>query len=247
VCTASWLRRPGRLHLFFNRDEEHRREPASPPRVVHDAAVAYVAPTDGRAGGTWILASERGLALALLNRSDGGRPEGEARSRGELPPSLVAASDPADLEERLRALDLAAYPPFTLLALWLEPAAGAIVSWDGERLASRAAESPSGILCSSGLGDEPARRGREPAWHARRRRRGDDWGPEDHRALHRSHEPTPNAFSICMHRDDASTVSMVEIELGAGVARLEYRPGSPCEGAPPVERTLPLSTTSLTR
>ena len=241
MCTATWLRRPGRLHLFFNRDEELRREPASPPRLARAADVSYVAPVDGRAGGTWILASERGLALALLNRSEGRRPDGAVRSRGELPTALVASARPDDLERRLRARDLVAYPPFTLLALWLEPAAGTIVAWDGERLASRDAESPAGILCSSGLGDEVARRGREPAWRLRRERRGADWGPEDHRQLHRSHVPTPNAFSICMHRADASTVSLVEVDLGGGVARLEYRAGLPCENAPPVERTLPLS------
>jgi len=240
VCTATWLRRPERLHLFFNRDEEHRREPASPPRVAREGEVAFVAPADGRSGGTWIVATERGLALALLNRSEGRRPAGVARSRGELPPALAAAADPGDLDARLRRLDLRSYPPFTLLALWLEPADGSITRWDGERLATRPAATPTGILCSSGLGDEPAERARTAVWRARRERRGDAWGPEDHRAFHRSHEPAPHAFSVCMHRDDAATVSMVEIELGGGRARLRYRPGAPCQGGEAVEATLPL-------
>jgi hypothetical protein len=240
VCTATWLRRPGRLHLFFNRDEERRREPARPPRLARTGEVEFVAPVDGRSGGTWILASQRGLALALLNRSEGRRPEGTARSRGELPPTLAAATGPADLEARLRRLDLRVYPPFTLLALWLEPQVGVIAAWDGGDLALRPTATPNGILCSSGLGDEPAGRSRTAVWRAHRERRGAAWGPEDHRDLHRSHEPTPHAFSICMHRDEAATVSMVEVELGAGRARLEYRPGAPCQDAEPVEASLAL-------
>ncbi len=241
MCTATWLRSPGRLHLFFNRDEERQREPALPPRLAVAAGVRFLAPLDGRSGGTWILASERGLALALLNRSGGSRPAGVIQSRGELPPALAGASGPADFAQALGRQDLGSYPPFTLLALWSQPAAGTIAAWDGERLDCRATDPSAGVLCSSGLGDEAARRQREATWQQWRERIGTAWGPRHHRELHRSHEPTPHAFSICMHREDTATVSMIEIELDEARARLAYRPGPPCQGARAVEVSLDLT------
>jgi Transport and Golgi organisation 2 len=241
VCTATWLRQRDRLHLFFNRDEERRREPALPPRELLAGGVRCLAPLDGRAGGTWILASERGLALALLNRSEGKRPAGPTRSRGELPLALAGAIDPVDLETALARMALTPFPPFTLLALWSDPAAGTVVAWDGESLDRRAIDPNAGVLCSSGLGDEPARRQRETTWRQWRERAGAAWSPRHHRELHRSHEPRPHAFSVCMHREDAATLSMVEIEIDGSSARLAYRPGPPCQEAPSVEASLDLA------
>lgn len=241
MCTATWLRHHDRLHLFFNRDEERRREPALPPRKLVAGGVRCLAPQDGRAGGTWILASEHGLALALLNRSEGKRPDGSPRSRGELPLELAGASEPVDFEAALGRADLTTFPPFTLLALWSDPAAGAVAAWDGVRLDCRATDPTAGMLCSSGLGDEPARRQREASWRRWRERAGTEWSPRHHRDLHRSHEPRPHAFSICMHREDAATLSMVEIEIDDARARLAYRPGPPCRGAATVEASLELA------
>lgn len=240
MCTASWLSAGGTLHLFFNRDELLDREPALPPRRIMADGIGALAPVDGRAGGTWILGTERGLALALLNRSEGRPAPPGSRSRGEIPAALARSAGPDALDGRLAGLDLARYPPFTLLALWRAPAAGRILAWDGHRLEPRAADPAAGILCSSGLGDELARAPREAAWRARRAARGAAWGLEDHRALHASHEPHPHAFSICMHRTDAATVSFVEMELAPERVRMSYRPGSPCAGAPVVELDCPL-------
>ena len=36
------------------------------------------------------------------------------------------------------------------------------------------------------------------------------------RRLHRSHVPAPGPFSICVHREDARTVSYTEIEAASG-------------------------------
>jgi hypothetical protein len=33
---------------------------------------------------------------------------------------------------------------------------------------------------------------------------------------------------VCVHRDDAATVSFTEIEVSDTEARMSYRPGSPC-------------------
>ncbi len=226
MCTASWLKRGDSLLLFFNRDELRDREAALPPTARLDAGVGWVAPTDGRAHGTWIGATERGLALALLNRSDGNRPA-EAESRGRLIPTLVDVEDAEHLAARLARHRLERFAPFRLLALWRGAESALIAGWDGERLDFDTADAELGLLCSSGLGDERATAARGAVWE-RWRSDSPAWEARNHREFHRDHTPEPSAWSVCVHRPEAATVSFTEIELMPGGAELRYRPGPPC-------------------
>jgi len=237
VCTASWLTRDGSLHLFFNRDELRSREPASPPTEHRGGPVAWLAPADGRAGGTWIAATDTGLALALLNRSEGTPPE-ERLSRGLLIPELVSVGDPDDLRRRLDAQPLERLAPFRLLALWRDRERGAIASWDGAGgLDWESVDTALGLLCSSGLGDARASAERGRTWERFRAERT-SWSLADHREFHRDHTPERSAWSVCVHRPEAKSVSFTEIELTGDGTRLAYRAGSPCEEGPVVERRL---------
>lgn len=237
MCTASWLRRDGSLHLFFNRDELRSREAASPPAEHRRGEVTWIAPADGRAGGTWIAAADGGLALALLNRSDGTTPE-ERVSRGLLIPELVDAADAGELERRLAAQPLDRLAPFRLLALWREQERGAVVAWDGAgRLDRESVDAGLGLLCSSGLGDARATASRSATWEAFRAERS-PWRLDDHRDFHRDHSPERSAWSVCVHRPEAKSVSFTEIELAGDRVRLAYRDGSPCEEGPVAERRL---------
>jgi hypothetical protein len=237
MCTASWLRRDGALHLFFNRDEQLGREPATPPAASEAGDVRYLAPRDGRAGGTWIAASASGLALALLNRSEGPRPE-RPGSRGRLIPRLIAAPGPDELATALAREGLADLPPFRLAALWLAADRSAAATWDGERLSWERLPDDAGLLCSSGLGDERATLERGAVWRRLRAERA-PWGAEGHREFHRSHRPSVSAWSPCMHRRDAATVSYAEVELDGAGARMRYLDRPPCHGGTPVGLDLP--------
>jgi hypothetical protein len=239
MCTASWLRRDGALHLLFNRDEERGREPASPPVLQRSGATRFLAPRDGRSGGTWIAVTERGLALALLNASAGRRPARPA-SRGRLIPRLAPAGTLAQVGDCLAEEPLADLPPFRLAVLAGAERAVAVAAWDGERLAWSELDPETGLLCSSALGDERATRERGALW-GRSHANEPAWDLERLRAFHRSHDPAPSAWSVCMHRDDAGTVSYVEIEIGAGQAVLRYAAGAPCSLAPALELRLALA------
>jgi hypothetical protein len=59
------------------------------------------------------------------------------------------------------------------------------------------------------------------------------------RRLHRSHEPEEGPFSICMHRDDACSVSMTEISFLNQKSGLTYHAGSPCGESDGLRLTLP--------
>jgi len=239
VCTASWLKRDGALRLLFNRDELRTREPALPPEVVESGGTRWLAPRDGRAGGTWIGVSERGVAMALLNRSEGSRPA-QSESRGGLIPDLLPDAEPERLAAALAGRDLSRLAPFRLLTLWRERETGLVVGWDGRRL--EVAETPSGLglLCSSSLGDERATAARGAVWEAAR----GSTEPFDlaaHRAFHRDHSPAPSAWSVCMHRDDARSISFSEVELRADGVRLAYHDAPPCEPGERYELALPVS------
>ncbi len=49
--------------------------------------------------------------------------------------------------------------------------------------------------------------------------------------LHRAHGLRPGAFSICMHRPDAATVSYTEVQCTGDLTRMRYQQGSPCLAA----------------
>ena len=51
------------------------------------------------------------------------------------------------------------------------------------------------------------------------------------RRLHRSHLPQEGPFSICMHREDAVTVSYTEVSVFGNRARLEHLRGAPCNSS----------------
>lgn len=237
MCTATWLSRDRTFHLFFNRDELRSRERARGPALHEAEGVSYLAPSDGRAGGSWIAVSELGLALALLNRSEGRVPE-RAGSRGRLIARMAPATGADDLAARLLREPLRDLAPFRLAAFWIDAPAGSLAIWDGERLRFDRLDRGAGILCSSGLGDAEAARARGDLW-AELRAAEAAWSPDRHREFHRSHVPEPSAWSVCMHREDAESVSYTEVEVGPDEGVLRYVGRSPCRGERPVEIRLP--------
>jgi len=61
------------------------------------------------------------------------------------------------------------------------------------------------------------------------------------RRLHRSHVPKRGAFSICMHRADARTVSYTEVTVSKRRATMRYKSGPSCSNGPNVARTISLA------
>ncbi len=243
MCTASWLTSPdGRdgYELLFNRDELLRRAPALPPRRGERCGIRYLATVDGEAGGAWLAVNQFGLSLGLLNRYPRDpRSEREAPaspvSRGHLVIEQIDAQDPAEVERRLLKADLGRFRPFTLLAL--APAeAPRLFAWNGETLV-RALE-PTPPLISSSVAEAEALTIRTQSWNA--------FGPPTHvrglLAFHRSHSPSASAASVCMHREDAQTVSLTRVSVSPEAIALRYSPGPPCGRAP--ERRLRLVRTT---
>jgi hypothetical protein len=210
----------------MNRDERLARPAAYPPRITGAGTVQAVYPREDT-GGTWIGANEIGISFALLNRN--GVPEGtpKLRSRGEVIPSLLECCNRNEAEQRIRAMNLRDIFPFRLIGFF--PAENAICqwNWDTEKLEMFHLPWRARHWFSSGISDELAREVRgltcTEAWkmHAAGSL---TWL----RQLHASHAPDQGSFSLCMHRQDAATVSYTEIECGPKTLTMRYRAGQPC-------------------
>ncbi|MFN7963918.1 MAG: NRDE family protein [Thermoanaerobaculia bacterium] len=238
MCTVSWFWTAEGYQLFGNRDESRSRRQALPPRRAEQDGVAYLAPVDADAGGTWIAANELGVTLTLLNfyQADAVGPRGSggaAVSRGRLVQALAGAASVARVGEGLRLQDLARFRPFTLLAL--EPGRADAWQWDGRNLSSLG-EQPPMPLISSGVTLAAAIAHRRASFE-HLRGEGELAGSELHLRFHASHWPEASSLSVCMHRPDAETQSLSWVRVERHGVLFSYAGGSPCrtELAPPVE------------
>ncbi|MEM9556826.1 MAG: NRDE family protein [Acidobacteriota bacterium] len=237
MCTASWTRASdGGFTLFFSRDEGRGRGRALPPQRLEVEGGAALAPIDSDAGGTWLAADDGGLVVGLLNRYHAAPPDPPEgfTSRGHLVRTLAGAGSLDAAMARLDALDLRTYRPCTVL-LAAPGEAPQIVDWDGaERDGPHQARRP---LMSSGYDFAGAAESRRAAW---RETVGADTTPgepdaRDLLAFHRSHHPTRGPYSPCMHRPDASSVSLTRVDVTASTVSMAYADGPPCTsplGAP---------------
>jgi hypothetical protein len=231
MCTVSWVHQPGGYHLLCNRDEKNTRGRALGPQVVERGGVRYIAPADADSGGTWITVNEFGIAACLLNRTSG---TVASRSRGLLLRDLAWASPSDECLVRLRQMDLRPFAGFTLLVL--EPdAAAKVAEWDGSRLVVDPAGDAHMPLTSSSYDAAGVRSARlnEYARHA---------GPRvDAAALYRfhtSHGKAPDAYSPCMHRADAETVSFSWVTVSRSEVRFLYSPAAPCRCSASEQRVM---------
>lgn len=228
MCTASWLFDESGYSLLFNRDEKKTRLPGLPPEVHRSDGTRYISPLDGDHRGTWVAVNEFGVSIALLNGPYGGG----RQSRGLLIPRLISARTSAEALGRFRAITPRDYAPFRLLLLEPRKEPKGVV-WNGQTLAL---DSPSAPLISSSFDPEGAGQFRHRLFAelcAAKARHNS----EDLLAFHASHGGPASAYSPCMHRDDAETVSFTSIRVDSQI-QLQYSAAAPCQHAPLETKTL---------
>jgi len=198
-------------------------------------------PVDGDAGGTWISVNDRGHALALLNRwdespHDAGTP---LVSRGLLVRDLAGVSGSDEVRTSLTGASLSRYRPFTLVSI-AASAQPVLFEWNGADLSHGTAAQPGLIRTSSGSDQVGVERSRGELFREAAQAPG-GLTPKILATLHKSHRPEKGALSICMHRDEAITVSSSLITVSQRFVLFRYVPGSPCETDQYAESSLPLS------
>ena len=223
MCTLSWTLGEEGYLVAVNRDERRSRLPAAPPLLQRGPAGVFLAPVDGDAGGTWIAVNEHGLALALLNAPLAvlERPPESYTSRGQLVRALAGATDLTVVAAALGTGNLGPFRGFTLAA-FSPGAAPRAWTWNGAVLTG--ALEPVSPLISSPLPDPAIAASRRSAFAAAR-----PGAVQDLLALHASHAPVRGPRSICMHADEAGTVSLTLVEVQRDEVSMRYAAGPPCE------------------
>ena len=237
MCTLSFLPESRGFLLLMNRDEQRTREPGRPPALHSCGDGAALYPSE-QGGGTWIGINESGLALALINWYS--RPqlgEAPAFSRGEIIPRLLTQRTLHEVHSILSELPLGHLDPFRLIGI--SYAAKEVREWrsDHVTLECLPASWERTHWFSSGFEEAGVSlvRGETVKRHFTRLKTETR---ERLQELHRSHEPEQGAYSICMHRQDACTVSCTGLSVSAKLATMTYQAGSPCEASITQERVL---------
>lgn len=225
MCSVSWWIDESGYQLFFNRDEQKARAPALPPQFFLQQGVQVLMPVDPVGKGSWISLNEQGLSLCLLNNYQGHKPAGELVSRGQLLKHLSSATSISQVELQFDLLDLQQFAPFTLLAFELGSDKVREFQWDGENVAIDYAISPH---FSSAVALETAVAYRQSIYNELATKTANDL-----LMFHSQHHPEHSHLSVCMHREDAQTVSFTRIQVAKDNFQMSYVDGSPCSNLTP--------------
>lgn len=251
MCTVSWLPTSQGYELFFNRDEQRTRAVAWPPEIAIQSGVSTLMPRDPVGEGSWIAVNEFGMSLCLLNFYQGDVPAGPLLSRGQLVREFSHLSDQRQVSDQLADTDLSRYAPFTLIALATDsegkdakprsnPACLCVIGyqWNGHLLTTLRPESP---VTSSSVKFNEVVESRFNAYAAKVQAAVNQMVASDPREqaglfidYHSSHEGEKNHRSVCMHRDDAKTVSFSHIRVDRHKIIFSYHPDSPCAARQPL-------------
>jgi len=240
MCTVSWLRDEGGYHLLFNRDEQRSRSQALIPQVFDFLGRKIIMPIDPDGNGSWISTNQYRLSLCLLNFYQGDIPKGKLTSRGLLLKELSHHQYPDDIAQALSTLKLENYAPFSLLVLGYQPSSQLMVKmwvWDGHTLTANTPNSP---YTSSSVAFEQVSSERM----ALARNFPVDVCVRDLESYHRSHAPAKGKLSVCMHREDAKSVSFSRISVQAQRVDFYYKNAAPCSNVPLNKLSLALQLTA---
>jgi hypothetical protein len=228
MCSVTFVPRADGFVLAMNRDELILRGPALPPEVHSRGRLAVLSPREP-SGGTWIGMNNAGMAFSLINwHSQRDRISDNTISRGEVVRALLSARSSRSAASILRKLPVERMNPFRVMTISL--CERSLLEWRSgndalEVISLRWARHH---WFSSGFDEAKANQIRRQVCL---QISDDSLDVSALRQLHRSHVPEAGAFSLCMHREDASTVSYTEISVHDHTASMYYIAGSPCSHA----------------
>jgi hypothetical protein len=219
MCSVSFIPREDGFVLAMNRDELISRVPALPPRVFRRGDLAVLCPSEP-SGGTWTGVNSAGMAFSLLNwHSQPDRIGENLISRGEVVRVLLSGGSSRAVASILKELPLGRMNPFRLIAVSLPERVHTEWRCGAEALTSTVHSWRRQHWFSSGFDEARATqvRGRVCVQFP-----GDLADLTTLRKLHATHQPIAGPFSLCMHREDAATVSYTEISVRDQAASMSY-------------------------
>ncbi len=230
MCTVTFIARENGYGLGMNRDEQLSRATGLPPKRTQVNGRVVLGPSEP-CGGTWIALNDAGVTFALINwYSVPARVGRHATSRGGIVTAVRGLAARESVAAALDELPLASTNPFRLVGIFPATHEVAEWCWDLQKLTETPHPWKARQWISSGFDEPGAERERSATFRR-------EWSPSFAgsldwlRRLHRSHSPTRGAFSTCMHRKDAATVSYTEISVSTRGAALHYHAGAPCQSS----------------
>jgi hypothetical protein len=212
------------------------------PRIQQFGDRSAILPIDPISGGTWVAVNDAGLVVTLLNVNlEQSRKETKAPtlSRGTIIPGLLHCDTLASAHAQATALEPTRYGPFRLVLASRKELAE--VWSDGCRvrlLSPKQIASPL-LFTSSGLGDRLVEEPRRRLFAEFFSQPGDFVARQQE--FHRHRWLDSPHLSVCMHREDAQTVSHTVVSLGRDRVTLSYHPDAPDQFAETVSVTIPIA------
>jgi hypothetical protein len=228
MCTLTFVPTEDGYLVGMNRDELLTRPKAISPKTFKKDGLEITCPQEP-SGGTWIACNSHGNLLALLNWNDrmsfyqGEKP----RSRGLLIPRLIGEPDLIATDSQFNHLNLGGVFPFRLVGIFRSERIIHEWRWDGDAKRKQQYSWNRKHWFSSSLSDSIAKKMRGGVCEGA----AGELAAESCgwlRGLHRSHVPKPGPFSICVHRQDAATVSYTEVRCQGSSVSMDYLDGNPC-------------------
>lgn len=216
MCTLSILRDAKGVTVTMNRDDAAARTEAA-PSLWPTAKIAFAAPKDLQAGGTWIGVNAHGVIACLLNRYDSAPPA--RTSRGAIVVEAMNATNVESAHSALAVLDHALYAPFTCMLIDRHGASR--LDWTGST-ASRTdldADDHAMVTSSSWQFDEVSAKRRD-FFQTLRETESD--AVARIAAFHSHRDITRDAWAPMMQREHSETKSVTQIELSGEAAEMRY-------------------------
>lgn len=230
MCTLSFTPRPQGYFLAMNRDEQRTRAIALPPARQPGAPRVLLGPQDPR-GGRWIVLNDAGVSYALLNWNRVKTiPAGPHRSRGEVINMAGPVADLVQAHKTLLRLLPDPFRPFRLIGIFPDLPNIMEWCWNCRKLTRREHPWTQRLWSSSGWDEDAVQRSRSKVFAALNS--FSQRHPAGLRKFHASHLPEKGPLAVCMHREDAVTVSYSEIQVFHNRGVFRYRDGSPCRRSP---------------
>jgi hypothetical protein len=149
------------------------------------------------------------------------------RTRGLVIPYAILEKEASSTNDHLGRLSLNGVFPFRLIGAFRNEKQLIEWRWDGIGIQQLGWAWARKHWFSSSLSDSSATAERSPVCEIAvldPQVGNENWLKQ----LHRSHEPAPGPYSVCVHRQDAATVSYTEVECARSSICMKYLSGSPC-------------------
>ncbi|AEF53410.1 NRDE family protein [Marinomonas posidonica] len=231
MCSVSWCINDHGYQIYFNRDEQKTRPVALPPKRLNFSGINVLMPIDPVGHGSWISTNDAGLSLCLLNNYQGKVPATPLISRGLLLSRLAKYTCLDEVGQALCNNTLSKFAPFILLAFDLslceQQESVRAFHWDGEALCINTMTSP---VFSSAVALSQVSQYRYAAYQDLV---VDETSQAARLAFHCHHHSAQHDKSVCLHREDAQTVSFTQVTVTQTEQHMSYVAGSPCDHLTP--------------